>query len=150
MRTYNATGIVLKRGDYRENDRLFTILTREYGKIEVVAKGTKKILSKLNPHLEPGHVVRIMVAQGRGYDKLANATVVEHFPVLRDAEDILLRVQFQFMLELTDRLVLETDPDPSIYDLLTLTLRTINAQDDEWGTRAVSYTHLTLPTIYSV
>ena len=51
--TYTTEGIILKRKDYQENDRLFTIYSKDYGKIDLIAKGTKKISSKLNSYLEP-------------------------------------------------------------------------------------------------
>lgn len=40
-------GIVLKTKDYKENDKLLTILTLEEGKIVVRAKGVKKATSKM-------------------------------------------------------------------------------------------------------
>ena len=63
--TYTTTAIILKRRDYQENDRLFCLYARDYGKIDVLAKGTKKISSKLNPYLEPFYLVKVMIAKGR-------------------------------------------------------------------------------------
>ncbi|MEY2856128.1 MAG: hypothetical protein RLZZ74_437, partial [Cyanobacteriota bacterium] len=39
---YKATGIVLKGSSLKENDRLVTVLTPEYGLIRAVAPGAKK------------------------------------------------------------------------------------------------------------
>lgn len=41
-----ALGIVLKQHEYRENDSILTVLTKEYGKISLVSKGVKKMTSK--------------------------------------------------------------------------------------------------------
>ena len=122
MRTYNTEGIVLRRGDYRENDRLFTILTPTHGKIDVISKGTKKILSKLNPHLEPLSEVKIMVALGKGFDKLANATMLNDQSQIRNSEDIVIRTLSHYLLEITDRLVVGSMIESTIYENLNKVL----------------------------
>jgi len=49
---YQAEAIVLDRKDKREADRLFTVFTDKYGKIKLLAKGERKILSKLRAGIE--------------------------------------------------------------------------------------------------
>ncbi|MEG0240647.1 DNA repair protein RecO [Anaerorhabdus sp.] len=39
-------GLVLKESEYRENDALLTVLTKEYGKLTFTARGVKKMTSK--------------------------------------------------------------------------------------------------------
>lgn len=46
------TGFVIRRRNVSEADRYLTILTRNNGKIEVLAKGVKKLTSKRAPQLE--------------------------------------------------------------------------------------------------
>lgn len=117
-KTYNTTGIVLRRGDYREDDRMFIVYTKEYGKIEVVAKGTKKIVSKLNPHLEPLNEVALMVAHGKGFDKLANAIAVERFGHIKSNVDEHGLGVAQYMLEVTEKMVQSRYRDERLYELL--------------------------------
>ena len=38
--------IVLMRRDFRENDQIITFYTKDNGKVEVLARGVKKIISK--------------------------------------------------------------------------------------------------------
>ncbi len=40
-----VSGIILKQSDYKEADSILTVLTKEYGKISFVARGTKKMTS---------------------------------------------------------------------------------------------------------
>ena len=117
-KTFNTIGIVLRRYDYRENDRLFVIFTKDYGKIDVVAKGTKKILSKLNPHLEPFNEVKIMVAKGKGFDKLGNAIAVNQFSNLKTSRDVGRLASVQYMLEATEKLMQHRFPEDRIYTSL--------------------------------
>jgi len=66
-------GIILRKQDYRESDRLFVIYTDELGKIEAVAKGVRKIKSKMAGHLELFSIVNLMVAPGKNYYQIAGA-----------------------------------------------------------------------------
>ncbi len=52
QRNLKTSGIILRKTDYSEADRIFVILTKEFGKISAIAKGVRKIKSKLGGHLE--------------------------------------------------------------------------------------------------
>lgn len=78
MSTYKTLGIVIKRRNINEADRLLTVLTEKHGKITVVAKGVRKPLSRLGSHLEPFHLVNLVLAEGRNMDTVTGA-VVEHY-----------------------------------------------------------------------
>lgn len=52
MRTYKIEGIVLKRKNLGEADRILTILSRESGKIFVKAPGVRRIKSRRSAHIE--------------------------------------------------------------------------------------------------
>lgn len=52
MRTYKVEGIVLKRRNLGEADRVLTILSKESGKIAVIAPGVRRIPSRRSSHVE--------------------------------------------------------------------------------------------------
>lgn len=52
MRTYKTVGIVLKRRNLGEADRVLTILSRDLGKITVKAPGVRRIPSRRSSHIE--------------------------------------------------------------------------------------------------
>jgi len=52
MRTYKVEGIVLKRRNLGEADRILTILSKESGKISVKAPGVRRIPSRRSSHVE--------------------------------------------------------------------------------------------------
>ena len=52
MRTYKIEGIILKRRNLGEADRVLTILSRESGKITVIALGVRRIKSRRAAHIE--------------------------------------------------------------------------------------------------
>ena len=52
MRTYKIEGIVLKRRNLGEADRILTVLSKESGKISVKAPGVRHISSRRSGHVE--------------------------------------------------------------------------------------------------
>ena len=66
--TFNAKAIILRRLPFREADSRITVYTRDQGKLELVARGTRKQKSKLAGHIEPLNLVNLMVVRGRQFD----------------------------------------------------------------------------------
>lgn len=52
MRTHKIEGIVVKRRNLGEADRVLTILSKEFGKISVKAPGVRRIPSRRSSHVE--------------------------------------------------------------------------------------------------
>ena len=47
MKQFISTGIVLARTDFGEADRILTMLSPDFGKLHLIAKGVRKERSKL-------------------------------------------------------------------------------------------------------
>lgn len=52
IRAFKTEGIVIKRINFGEADRILTILTKYNGKVQVKAPGVRKITSKRSSHIE--------------------------------------------------------------------------------------------------
>ena len=59
-------GIVLSRTNFGEADRIITMLTPEQGKVRLIAKGVRKIKSKLAGGIELFSISQITYIPGRG------------------------------------------------------------------------------------
>ena len=66
MQQIVTRGIVLTRTNYGEADRIVTILTPDHGKQRLMAKGVRKLKSKLAAGLELFSVSDISYIPGRG------------------------------------------------------------------------------------
>jgi DNA repair protein RecO (recombination protein O) len=64
--TYVDEGIVLRRVDYGEADRVLTVLTRHHGKLGVLARGVRKSGSRLAAHTDLFTHSTLQLARGRG------------------------------------------------------------------------------------
>ncbi len=127
---YSLTAIILKRQDFKEDDLLVTVYSREKGKISLVARGAKKILSKLAGHLEPVSLVIINAATGRGIDQLIGCEISQSYYRLKNnLKNIELAGWF---LKILDDLTLENHKDEQIFNLIHKYLDFLNkeAQDD--------------------
>lgn len=118
---YKTRGIILKRSNLGEADRIVTILTEKYGKVRVVAKGVRKTLSKMAGHLEPFCLTRLQMAEGRNLDIITSAEVEECFFGVRS--DLGKTNACFYMAEVIDKMVEVGDPHVEIFDLLCSALR---------------------------
>jgi DNA repair protein RecO (recombination protein O) len=73
--TSNVLAVILRQEEWREHDVLVTMYTRERGKVEAVAKGLRKMESKLASHLEPLNTAEIFIVQGRRWPIIAGSIV---------------------------------------------------------------------------
>jgi len=73
MPTYQADAIVLRRLDYGEADRILTLLTREYGKLAAIAKGSRRAKTRSGSGLDLFTRSQMMLAKGRNLDVVAQS-----------------------------------------------------------------------------
>lgn len=85
MRTYKTEGIVLKRRNVGEADRILTILSRDLGKITVKAPGVRHIFSRRSPHIELLNLVHLTLYKGSGsfVPVVTEAQTSEDFPFIK-------------------------------------------------------------------
>lgn len=123
-RLYRVRGIVLRRRDLGEADRIMTILTAEQGKRRVVAKGTRRPSSKLAGHLEPFCATRLLMARARNLDIISQAETIEHFARLRHSEAAIATAGY--FAELIDALLPEDQQHEAVYELTFASLRLLD------------------------
>ncbi len=70
-----------------ETDRVFTLLTRERGKIRAIAKGARRPTSKLAPSLDYFNRCQMIFSRGRDLDVITSVEVIERREALGRAGD---------------------------------------------------------------
>jgi DNA repair protein RecO (recombination protein O) len=88
MKQLVTVGIVLNRTDYGEADRILSLLTPQYGKLSLMAKGVRRIKSKLAGGIELFSVSEITFIQGRGaVGTLVSSRLVKYYDrIVKDLE----------------------------------------------------------------
>ena len=120
MAVYKTNALVLRRIPLGEKDKIVTLFTREYGKLNAVEKGERKTTSRLAGSTEPLMLLRALLAEGMNLDILTQCEIKESFPMLRGDFGLILRATYA--CELLDKLTVERDPSPEAFDLLLSTL----------------------------
>jgi len=120
-RIYKTEAIVLRQRKLGEADKIVTLYTPNYGKLEAVAKGVRRPKSRLGGHLEVLTQVMVMLAQGRNLDVVTQAQGIESFSPLRDDLHRLSRALYA--AELVDRFSPERAESYHVFQLLLATLR---------------------------
>lgn len=123
QKVYTTSGIILKRRNWGEADKIITVYTLEYGKLRLVAKGVRKLTSRRSGHLEPFRRVRITVHVGRNMDLITEAVSEK----ATKNENNLDSIGFAyFICELVDRLTPDGEKHPDIYYMLKDSLNYID------------------------
>jgi DNA repair protein RecO (recombination protein O) len=128
QRLYRVSAIVLKRRDQGEADRLLTVLTRDRGKLTLLAKGVRRPASRKAGHIEPFTLVDLLVAKGRTWHLVTQAETVEAHRPLR--EDLWRSAWAYYVAELTDAFTQEEDPHELLFDLVAETLARLDRAED--------------------
>ncbi len=125
MGLHNAQGIVLRRFNLSEKDKLVTFLTDRYGKIKVVAKSARMAKSRFGAALEPLSVVQLIYfgRENQVLYRLNQAEIDHSFQSIR--EDSSKIYSAAYFIELTDSLIPEGYPEPQVFQLLKETLETL-------------------------
>jgi DNA repair protein RecO (recombination protein O) len=125
MKQLVTTAIILSRTDYGEADRILTLLTPEFGKLSLLAKGVRKVKSKLAGGIELFSVSEITFIKGRGeVGTLVSTRLVKHYEhIVGDLNRTMLGY------ELIKRLnkITEDEPEEEYFHLLR---ETFEALDD--------------------
>lgn len=127
MPVFKAEGVVLRRYNLGEADRVVVLLTREHGKIRAAARGTRKVTSRLAGRLEPFTEATFLLARGRSLDVVAQVDVATSHAALR--RDLDRMTHAAYLVEMVDAFVGEREPNEPIYFLLQEALTALETAD---------------------
>jgi DNA repair protein RecO (recombination protein O) len=105
MQEYVTDAVVLKKDPLGDQDGRYTLFTKRFGKIRGKAKSSRKITSKLAPHLEPGIVAKIRFIETKG-TQLIDALKSGSVPLGLNS------------LHFLSQLLPEAEPEPELWELL--------------------------------
>jgi len=119
-----TTAIILGRTDYGEADRILSLLTPEYGKLTLMAKGVRRVKSKLAGGIELFSVSEITFIKGRGeVGTLVSTRLIKHYEHIVGTLD---RTMLGY--ELIKRLnkMTEDEPEPEYFEVLKGTFEALD------------------------
>ncbi len=124
MAVIKTKGIIIKRINLGEADKIITIITQNRGKIRVVAKGVRKPRARLSGFLEMFHYNEYLLAEGRNLDIVTGANTLDTLHgISRGLKPIALAY---YVAEIVDKLIEETQDPGNIFDLIYSTFKEIS------------------------
>jgi DNA repair protein RecO len=147
MPAVTTEGIILKRTNFGEADRVLTVLSDRYGKITVIARGVRKITSRRAGNVELLNRVKLHLFKGKGYT-LTEAESIDTFEALK--QNLTLSTIAFHIIEMVDRLTSENQKNTAIYYLTLQTLVVLTENPRQIFIRAFEVKILTLSGFWSI
>ncbi len=124
MRQIVTTGIILTRTNYGEADRILTILTPDNGKLRLLARGVRKVQSKLAGGIELFSISHITFIRGKGeLGTLISTRLARHYGgIVKDLE----RTNLAYGLIKQLNRATEDEPEPEYFELLQQTFAALD------------------------
>lgn len=131
MRSFRTEGIIIKRRNFGEADRILTVFTRDHGKLHIKASGVRKITSRRSGQIELLNQAVLGLYKGNGFPILTEAKIINDFADLKmDLE----KIGFAYHLcELVDGLCPEDQEQRAVYELLRETLNNLSLSNDVYS-----------------
>lgn len=124
MRSFKTEGIVIKRRNFNEADRIITVFSKRNGKINIKASGVRKITSRRSSHIELLNYSIFSLHQNKNMPILTEVESLNNFsPLKKDLKKIAASYH---ICELIDGLCAENQENEAIFNLLTKTLNKIS------------------------
>jgi DNA repair protein RecO len=116
--------IVLSRTDFGEADRIVTLITPNFGKLSLIARGVRKIKSQLAGGIELFSVSDITFIYGKGeLGTLISARLNQHYGnIVKDIK----RVQLGYDLIRELNKATEDNPEPEYFELMRQTFAALD------------------------
>ncbi len=119
-RNQQIDGLVIKRQNLGEADRILTIYSPTVGKVQVMARGVRRGKSKLAGHLEPFIETRINLARGHRLDVVTGAQGQKYYRL--DTSPLEVITTAYLIIEMIDRLSPEAQANEQVYELVLQSL----------------------------
>jgi DNA repair protein RecO (recombination protein O) len=121
---YRTLGLIFQKEERGDADLLFTVYTKDLGKLEILGKAIRKVSSKLRSGAEIFYLSEIEFIQGKTHKTLTDTILIKKFANIKTD---LKRLRIAYKISgILDNLVKDQEPDEKIWNLLKETFRKIN------------------------
>lgn len=121
MQLLKTSGIVIKQVNFGESNKILTILTRDNGKIQAVARGARRVKNRLLAATQLFCYSNFIFYQGKSMIYMNQAELREAFYNLRI--DLKKLTYSSYILELINTVTQENEKEEKIFLLLVHTLK---------------------------
>jgi len=120
-RSYQTEAIIIRKTKLGETGRILTLFTPRLGKIQAVAKGVRKVKSKLSGHLELATHSQVTLVRGKNIDTIIGSQTINSFLEIKN--DLSLLSYALYFSELVSLFASENAENNNLYELFLNTLK---------------------------
>ena len=125
METFITEAVVLKTDDFGDANRVVTLFTKEFGKLEVNAYGCRRARSPLSGATQMFNHISAEISHGAQVDTLRDADVLHFYDITRDLERL---AYASLLFEIVNRMTLPNQPEAETFNLLMNSLPALAAR----------------------
>jgi DNA repair protein RecO (recombination protein O) len=134
---YKTRAFVFKKNDVNEADRVFSVFTSDFGRLDIFAKAIRKNNSKLRSGIDIFFMSDIEFIQGKNRKTLTDAVAVESFGSMHKSLE-----KFKVanaVGDILDNFIRGEEKDEKIFNLLSEVFAKLNFQGDNTKKYALVY-----------
>jgi DNA repair protein RecO (recombination protein O) len=136
MKFQKTEAIVLRKNNFSDHHKVVTLFTRNYGKVQTIARGVRKIKSKMAPHLEIGTSISCMLIEGKGLKTLSSVKSQSVYKRMRT--DLSRAAELYLMCEALDKLTDEEHEHVELHDILRDSILLLEDAEDDSQAKLIS------------
>lgn len=121
---YKTQGFVLNKEDHLDANRIFSVFTKDFGRIEVLGRAIRKIDSKLRGGIEIFSLSSIEFIQGRNRKTLTDAAFIQKYRNIFE-DEVTFETVYKIS-QLADSFIRGQEPDENIWNLLADVFEKLN------------------------
>lgn len=126
----NLECVVLRSINYKDSDRIYSLISKDKGKITASAPGVRKISSRRSGNLDTlNHIVVGVSSSKDGFNIITEVQTKNSFKSLK--QGLKNSVKGFYVAELVYKFLGEEQESREVFDLLVLTLKRLNGKKDE-------------------
>lgn len=124
MKNFTVEGVILQTTDFGDANRVVTLYTKQFGKLEVNAYGCRRSHNPLSGVIQMFNHVKAEIVHGIRVDNIRDADLVRHYDNL--TTDIERLGYAALFFEIVNKMTLPKLPEPAIFYLLADSLPALN------------------------
>lgn len=113
---YKTQGFIFKKEDRFDSDRIFSVFTKDFGRVEIFGKAIRKINSKLRQGMGIFSLSELSFIQGRNKKTLTDAILINKFNGFTEHPEKLLLAER--ISKVVDNFVKGQEQDENIFNVL--------------------------------
>lgn len=134
--TYSDLGVVVRVVDYKEADKVVTLVTKNHGLVTLIALGARRSNSKKSPHIDLFNLVSFNVSGSQNLKFLLQVDIQQHFSSVKSSLNK-IRLCMTFA-EIICQIIPEGVDDAETYLSLLNFLSAIDSSENETELNSLS------------